>query len=129
PIRAGARRVLVVEDDFRDQLQLIATLESVGYAVELASTGHEAIRLWRASRYDAITIDLLLPDMSGLELLAALRREKTNAETPIIVVTVVPDPRLVAGFAVHDILHKPLDRETLLASLVRAGLSPPKETT
>jgi signal transduction histidine kinase/CheY-like chemotaxis protein len=126
PTREGARRVLVVEDDFRDQVQLIATLEGAGYAVELAATGNEAIRLWRTSRYDAITIDLLLPDMSGLELLAALRREQVNAETPIIVVTVVPDPRLVAGFTVHDILHKPLDRESLLASLMRAGLRPPR---
>jgi len=129
PTREGARKVLVVEDDFRDQVQLIATLESAGYAVELASTGNEAIELWRESRYDAITIDLLLPDMSGLELLAALRREKTNADTPIIVVTVVPDPKLVAGFTVHDILHKPLDRDILLASLIRAGLRTPQSET
>ena len=60
--------------------------------------------------------------MSGLELLAALQREATNRDTPIIVVTVVPDARLVAGFAVHDILHKPLDRDSLLASLSRAGV-------
>ena len=129
PRREGARRVLVVEDDFRDQVQLIATLESAGFAVELASTGGEAIELWRESHYDAITIDLLLPDMTGLELLAALRRENTNTSTPIIVVTVVPDPKLVAGFTVHDILHKPLDRDSLLASLVRAGLRTPQSET
>jgi CheY-like chemotaxis protein len=129
PSLAGASRVLVVEDDARDQVQLIATLESAGYAVELASTGGEAIERWREVRYDAVTIDLLLPDMSGLELLAALRREPANAGTPVIVVTVVPDPKLVAGFAVHDILHKPLDREILLASLVRAGLRTPQSET
>jgi DNA-binding response OmpR family regulator len=60
--------------------------------------------------------------MSGLELLSALRGENTNRGTPIIVITVVPDARLVAGFTVHDILHKPLDRDRLLASLARAGL-------
>jgi len=60
--------------------------------------------------------------MSGLELLSALQSEPTNRETPIIVVTVVPDARLVAGFPVHDILHKPIDRESLLASLARAGV-------
>ncbi|MBC7975878.1 MAG: response regulator, partial [Myxococcales bacterium] len=124
PRREGARRVLVVEDDFRDQVQLVATLESAGYAVELASTGGEAIRLWRDMHYDAVTLDLLLPDMTGLELLGALRREHANVKAPIIVVTVVPDPRLVAGFTVHDILHKPVDRESLLASLARAGLPP-----
>jgi signal transduction histidine kinase len=122
PARAGARTVLVVEDDVRDQAQLVATLESAGYAVELASTGAEAITRWRARAYDAATIDLLLPDMSGLELLAALRDELTNHRTPIIVVTVVPDAKVVAGFTVHDILHKPLDRESLIASLARAGV-------
>jgi CheY-like chemotaxis protein len=120
--RAGARTVLVVEDDVRDQAQLVATLESAGYAVELVATGNEAIARWRRRPYDAITIDLLLPDMSGLELLAALRSETSNAATPIIVITVVPDAKVVAGFTVHDILHKPLDRDSLLASLLRAGV-------
>ena len=125
PSREGARTVLIVEDDTRDQLQLVAALESAGYAVELAATGAEAIARWRTRAYDAITIDLLLPDMSGVELLSALRGETANRGTPIIVVTVVPDARLVAGFTVHDILHKPLDRDILLASLARAGLSVP----
>ena len=122
PMREGARTVLIVEDDARDQLQLVAALESAGYAVELAASGSEAISRWRSRAYDAATIDLLLPDMSGLELLSALRGETSNRGTPIIVITVVPDARLVAGFTVHDVLHKPLDRDRLLASLARAGL-------
>ena len=122
PIREGARTVLIVEDDARDQLQLVAALESAGYAVELAANGSEAIARWRSRPYDVATIDLLLPDMSGLELLSALRGENTNRTTPIIVITVVPDARVVAGFTVHDVLHKPLDRDRLLASLARAGL-------
>jgi signal transduction histidine kinase len=122
PPLAGARTVLVVEDDVRDQAQFISALESAGIAVELASTGRDAIACWRARSYDAVTIDLLLPDMSGLDLLAALRDAGTNAGTPIIVVTVVPDTKVVAGFTVHDILHKPVDRESLLASLTRAGV-------
>jgi PAS domain S-box-containing protein len=129
PVRDGARTILVVEDDVRDQAQLVSALADAGYAVELASTGAEAIARWRARAYDAATIDLLLPDMSGLELLAALRSETTNHATPLIVVTVLPDAKVVAGFAVHDILHKPLDREGLLASLARAGVQtrPPEK--
>jgi signal transduction histidine kinase/CheY-like chemotaxis protein len=122
PQRDGARTVLIVEDDARDQVQLVAALESAGYVVELAATGAEAISRWRSRAYDAVTIDLLLPDMSGVELLSALRGENTNRGTPIIVITVVPDARLVAGFTVHDVLHKPLDRDSLLASLARAGV-------
>ncbi len=120
--RVGARTVLVVEDDVRDQAQLVATLASAGYAVELATTGAEALTRWRAREFDAMTIDLLLPDMSGLDLLAALHGERRTLSVPIIVVTVVPDAKVVAGFTIHDILMKPLDRDSLLASLVRAGV-------
>jgi signal transduction histidine kinase/ActR/RegA family two-component response regulator len=119
----GARTVLVVEDDARDQAALVATLASAGYSVETATTGAEAIAHWRARRFDALTIDLLLPDMSGLDLLSALHREPRGINTvPIIVVTVVPDTNVMAGFNVHEVLHKPLDRDSLLASLVRAGV-------
>ena len=120
--REGARTVLVVEDDARDQAQLVSALASAGYAVELASTGAEALTRWRSREFDAITIDLLLPDMSGLDLLAALHGEGRKIAVPIIVVTVVPDAKVVAGFSVHDILHKPLDRQSLIASLMRAGV-------
>ncbi|MDQ3333593.1 MAG: response regulator [Myxococcota bacterium] len=123
PAADGARRILVVEDDARDQAQLVGALASAGYAVEIAATGAEALTRWRAGDFDAITIDLLLPDMSGLDLLAALHGEGRNISVPIIVVTVVPDARLVAGFPVHDVLTKPLDRQNLLASLMRAGVS------
>jgi signal transduction histidine kinase len=118
--RNGARTVLVVEDDVRDQAQLVGTLASAGYSVELATTGEEALRHWNERVFDAVTIDLLLPDMNGLDLLAALSESKRKA--PIIVVTVVPDAKVVAGFPVHDILGKPVDRESLLASLARAGV-------
>ena len=120
--REGARTVLVVEDDVADQTQLVNALASAGYDVELAGTGAEALTRWRARDFDAVTIDLLLPDMSGLDLLAALHGERRNALVPVIVVTVVPDAKVVAGFAVHDVIHKPLDRDTLVASLVRAGV-------
>jgi two-component system, cell cycle response regulator DivK len=120
--RQGARTVLVVEDDVRDQAQLVSTLASAGYAVEIASTGAEALSQWRTRPFDAVTIDLLLPDMTGIDLLVALRGEGHQPSVPIIVVTVVPDAKVVAGFAIHDILPKPIDRDRLVASLVRAGV-------
>jgi signal transduction histidine kinase len=120
--REGARSVLVVEDDLRDQAQLVSALAGAGYAVELAATGAEALARWRTRTFDAITIDLLLPDMSGLDLLAALSTEPRKLSVPVIVVTVVPDAKVVAGFEVHEILPKPLDRDSLVASLARAGV-------
>lgn len=117
--------MLVVEDDVGDQQQLVAALDSAGYGVEVATTGAEALARWRSRAYDAVTLDLVLPDMNGLDLLTAFHREAGNQRTPIIVVTVMPDAKVVAGFAVHEVLHKPLDRNSLLASLMRAGVRAP----
>jgi signal transduction histidine kinase len=121
--RKGAPAVLVVEDDAGDQAQLVSTLAAAGYDVELAGTGADALAKWRQRMFDAVTIDLLLPDMSGLDLLSALSADPRATGVPIIVVTVVPDTNVVAGFAVHDVIHKPLDTDSLIASLVRAGVT------
>jgi CheY-like chemotaxis protein len=116
--------ILVVEDDARDRAQLVNALANAGYAVETASTGQEALARWRSRKFAAATIDLLLPDMTGVELLQALGREGAGTVgTPLIIVTVIPDARVVAGFGVHEVLVKPLDQEHLIASLVRAGVA------
>ncbi|MFN0247934.1 MAG: response regulator [Kofleriaceae bacterium] len=121
--RKGATSVLVVEDDERDQAQLVSTLSDAGYDVDVATTGAQALGKWRARLFDAVTIDLLLPDMSGLDVLGALQGDPRATGVPIIVVTVVPDTNVLAGFQVHEVLHKPLDSNGLLDSLRRAGVS------
>ena len=121
---AAAPTILVVEDDRRDQHALVDALAGAGYAVDAAASGTEALAKCRDRVYDAITLDLLLPDMSGLDVLRAVRSESLNRDVPIIVVTVVTERGAVAGFAVHDILGKPLDGTALLDSLHRARVTP-----
>ena len=124
--RLGARTVLVVEDVTRDRDVVVEVLVEAGYGVETAETGAAALAACTARDFDAITLDMLLPDMTGLELLATLRDEPRTKRVPVIVVTVVPDAKLVAGFAVTDVLHKPLERTQLLRALERAGVHPDK---
>jgi CheY-like chemotaxis protein len=121
--------VLVVEDDERDQEQLVRALTAAGYSVETAATGSQAIARCRERTFDAISLDLLLPDGNGLEVLQAIRAEGTNRDVPIIVVTVVTEHGAMAGFAVHDVFSKPLDEEAMLRSLLRAGVSPEQPGT
>ncbi len=121
---AGARRVLVVEDDPADQRVLVEALAAAGYSVDTVTTGAAALARCQDNDYDAITLDLLLPDMNGLDLLATLRRGGRNSSAAVVVVTVVAEARAVAGFSVHDVLHKPLQPALLLASLRRAGVEP-----
>jgi signal transduction histidine kinase/DNA-binding response OmpR family regulator len=117
----GAPTILVIEDEASDRERLAAVLVGAGFAVETAETGAEAIERCTARSYDAITLDLLLPDMTGLEVLQRLRTSR-NRNVPVVVITVVAERGAVAGFAVHDILPKPLEDRALLSSLERAGI-------
>jgi len=119
---AVARKILVVEDDAGDQAVLVDALSKAGYAVETAATGAQALVKARQQTFDAITLDLLLPDMNGLDVLRAIRSEVANRDVPIIVITVVAVHGAVAGFAVHDFLTKPFDPPALVNSLERAGV-------
>jgi len=127
--------VLVVEDNPQDQAALVNTLTSAGFEVETAATGAQAVDRARAKAFTAITLDLLLPDMSGLDVLASIRREGLNRDVPVVVVTVMAArqapataqapiegawglPSLV-GFAVNDVLSKPIQKDALLAALRR----------
>jgi signal transduction histidine kinase/DNA-binding response OmpR family regulator len=122
--RPGAPSLLVVDDDAEEQAWLIQPLTAAGYAVEVAPTGREALARCAERRFDGITLDLLLPDMSGWEVLRAIRAEGLNGNTPVIVVTVVAQQGGGAGFAIHDHLAKPVRAEDLLASLRRASVRP-----
>jgi PAS domain S-box-containing protein len=124
----GWARVLVVEDDPADRNVLVQVLNGAGYGVETCDTGHKAIDLCRQTAFDAITLDLLLPDMIGLDVLHRIRAEGQNRDTPVLVVSVVAKEGTVGGFSVHDYLRKPIDGPALLKSL-RSAHVPPRESS
>jgi len=121
----GSATILVVEDDTKERRWLVDTLSGGGYAVDVATTGREALERCKERAFDAITLDLLLSDMGGWDVLKALRSAGPNLKTPTIVVTVVAEKGIAAGYAIHDYLVKPVGAEQLLASLQRAGIAPP----
>ena len=122
--RAGAPTILVIEDEAPDRAWLEQVFTATGYAVEAVASGAEAVARARVRVFDAITLDLLLPDVMAHDLVAAIRAEGPNRETPILVVTVVAEREAAAGFVVHDFLTKPVRSEDLLASLARAKVTP-----
>jgi CheY-like chemotaxis protein len=123
-VAPGAPSVLVIEDDATDQRWLKRTLADAGYAVEVAATGATAIARARERTFDIITLDLLLPDLEGHEVLKAIRTDSLNLDTPVIVVTVMAERGAVAGYHVVDILGKPVSAAVLLQALGRAQLRP-----
>ena len=116
--------VLVVEDGAEDRTWLVRTLTEAGYAVESAATGAAAVARCKERPFDAVTLDLLLPDMSGLEVLRGIRSEGPNRDVPVIVVSVLSDKEIVSGFSVQDVLAKPSGTSELLTALVRANVPP-----
>lgn len=116
-------RILVVEDEQHLAAGLKLNFELEGYAVEVAQDSKEAARrLVRSETYEAIILDIMLPDMDGFELCRRLRQ--AGDHTPVIMLTARSDPSdRVKGLEVgaDDYIVKPFDIEELLAR-VRSAL-------
>jgi PAS domain S-box-containing protein len=124
PVRKGAPRVLVIDDDPNDRSWLVRTLTEAGYGVETAESGAEAIGRCQRQTFDAITLDLLLPDVGGGDVLRSIREGSPNRETPVIVVSVIAQASAVVCFRIDDMLAKPVRPEDLMNALERAGVAP-----
>lgn len=111
-------RVLVVEDNPRMAGVIRKGLAECGYAVDLATTGHEGEDLAATQLYDVIILDVMLPDQDGLVVCNNLRRR--SVKTPILVLTALSGTAdKVKGLDVgaDDYLTKPFEFDELLARL------------
>ncbi|MGA3122463.1 MAG: response regulator [Polyangiaceae bacterium] len=97
-------------------------LRRAGYTVELATTGSEGLTKFRSAVFDAVTLNLLLPDMSGLDVIYEMRQHPVGGEVPVVIVTAVTGESELIGLTVRDVLRKPIDAVSVLSSLVRAGV-------
>jgi DNA-binding response OmpR family regulator len=111
-------RVLVVEDERKISAYVKRGLEEQGYAVDAVYTGREALDWAEVAPYDLIILDILLPEMDGLNICRELRRR--GMRTPILMLTArdAVDDR-VAGLdaGADDYLVKPFALKELLARL------------
>jgi len=114
-----APRILVVEDD-PDVAQVLGVmLTRAGYQVDIACTGVEALRALQQGPmpYAAVSLDLMLPDISGLEIIRQVRQRPETADIPIVVVSAkMEEGRLAINgdFSGIDWLAKPIDENRLL---------------
>jgi DNA-binding NtrC family response regulator len=114
--------VLVVDDEknIRRTLQLV--LEGEGYEVVEAASSEEAIEILARAKapVDLAILDIMLPGMSGLELLSRLRQDDTTRELPVIVISghaTVHDAVQAIKLGASDFFEKPLNRERILVSV------------
>src|SRR3954453_17387430 len=111
-------RVLIVEDEPNLGRQLRSTLEGAGYAVDLATDGEDGHYLGSTENYDAVILDLGLPEVDGLTVLDRWRKE--GRRMPVLVLTARDSwADKVAGLdaGADDYLAKPFQTEELIARL------------
>lgn len=112
----------MVEDEKKIARVLSLELEYEGYEVTVQDTGMKGLQALEEESFDLVLLDVMLPELSGLEVLRRVR--KTNTATPIILITArgsVPDKVSGLDLGANDYITKPFDIEELLAR-IRAQL-------
>ncbi len=128
-------RILLVEDDRKIASFIVKGLKAAGYAVDHAVDGEEGLDLALTEPYDTAIIDIMLPKLDGLELIARMRKEKIRTPVMILSAKGAVDDR-VKGLetGADDYLTKPFAFSELLArvqALIRraGGLAEPTRLT
>jgi signal transduction histidine kinase/DNA-binding response OmpR family regulator len=109
--------VIVVEDDPGAAELLSRQIGRAGFRTEIARSGAEALRMAKERKPAAITLDILLPDVDGWEVLTRLKRDEATSDIPVIVVSVVDNPDLGTALGALDYFVKPVDAKNLLNRL------------
>jgi len=121
--RIGAperRRILVIDDeaDIRESLELLLTGEN--YSVDLAENATSGLHRFESGNYDLVLLDLMMPDRSGMEVLADIRQR--DVETPIFMLTAYGSVEVAVRAlksGANDYFAKPWDNEKLLIEIDR----------
>ena len=111
-------RVLLVEDDSSTAESIEAMLKSAGMVVDITEFGEDGLEIARLYDYDIIVLDLMLPDMDGLEVLRRLR--SSRIETPVLILSgLAESDRKVKGLGsgADDYLTKPFNKAELMARI------------
>lgn len=122
---AGARDVLCVDDNPRNLFVISAMLRAAGHSTTECLSGAEALEMLGKRKFDVIMLDMVMPDMDGLETLSRLRTGGgPNSETPVIACTANVLPDQVASYreaGTIEVLAKPIDPRAMLQAVATAA--------
>ncbi len=116
-VDASLPLILVVEDDPASAELLARQIHKVGFRTQNARNGADAIAMAKAHRPVAITLDIMLPDIDGWEVLTRLKKDELTSDIPVIVVSVVDDPSLGTALGALDYFVKPVEAGALVGRL------------
>ncbi|MHB0987992.1 MAG: response regulator transcription factor [Bellilinea sp.] len=112
-------KLLLVDDDLDTRQMVTISLKSAGLEIQAVATGSEALALLGSQRMDIILLDIMLPDVDGLNLLETIRR---FSDTPILMLTAVSHAEIMQQayiLGADDYIVKPFTREKLLDRIYR----------
>jgi signal transduction histidine kinase/DNA-binding response OmpR family regulator len=115
--RAKEQLILVVDDDATVRELVQRHLERSGFAVVTARGGQEGLRLIRELRPAAVTLDIMMPDLDGWTVLAAIKGDPALASTPVVLMSIVDQKNRGYALGAADYLVKPVDRSKLIETL------------
>ncbi len=110
--------LLVVDDNEMNRDMLSRRLRRKGYGVEVAADGRQALDLIASRPVDLVLLDIMMPGIDGLQVLRELRRDRSQAELPVIMATAKADSQDVVEaleLGANDYVTKPLDFPVVLA--------------
>ena len=120
----GVLTAMVVEDDFKAAELIRLQLESEGFKVLHAATAEEALVLAAQQPLSLITLDVLLPNMDGWELLGRIKQVPACARVPVVIISIVADRNKGFALGAAGVMQKPISRQELYEALVELGLFP-----
>ena len=98
-------------------------LKQVGFDISNAADGAEALMLAETSKYDLILLDIMMPEMDGLEVLRRIRSGNVNKATPVIIMTAYGDSANVkkaVEYGANDFIVKPVEQVSFRKKVVNA---------
>jgi signal transduction histidine kinase/CheY-like chemotaxis protein/HAMP domain-containing protein len=118
------RIILAIDDDPNARELLSENLGDAGFSVVGATDGEDGLRKARELRPYAITLDILMPNMDGWQVLRELKADPLTTDIPIIMLSIVDHAERGYRLGAFDYLLKPFDRDQVLATLAR--IAPPR---
>jgi adenylate cyclase len=109
--------ILIVDDDPTARELLARNLERAGFTVVAARGGQEGLRLVRELKPAAVTLDIMMPDLDGWTVLAAIKGDPALASIPVVLMSIVDDKNRGYALGAADYLLKPVDRGKLVETL------------
>jgi CheY-like chemotaxis protein len=119
PRERRAPRILIIEDNVATGQLIQSQLTSSGYEPIRCDQPDRAVELAAELQPDAITLDLLMKPVHGLEVLLQLKNDPRTSKIPVIVVTIMDQPGVGAALGADEYLIKPVSKKTLLDAVER----------